>query len=78
VLGRLKVFLPMMDEANQKLFSSIEEKGRQAFDIEVVDEDDNKPHIEMVSCYVPQGVLESLLFDTVASRLVFCLPVVFF
>lgn len=47
VLGRLKAFLPMMDEANQKLFSSIEEKGREAFDIEVVDEDDNKPHIEM-------------------------------
>ncbi|KAG0590445.1 hypothetical protein M758_1G108000 [Ceratodon purpureus] len=47
VLGRLKAFLPMMDEANQKLFSSIEEKGREEFDIEAVDEDDDKPHIEM-------------------------------
>jgi hypothetical protein len=27
MLGHLKAFLPMMDEANQKLFSSIEEKG---------------------------------------------------
>ena len=49
VLGRLKAFLPMMDEANQKLFSSIREKGREEFDIEAVD-DENKPHIEMVNC----------------------------
>lgn len=38
-----------MDEANQKLFSDIEEKGRDKFDIEVVNEDDSKPHIEMVN-----------------------------
>lgn len=47
VLGRLKAFLPMMDEANRALFSGIEEKGREQYDIEVVDEDDEKPHIEM-------------------------------
>jgi len=47
VLGRLKAFLPMMDEANRKLFSGIEENGREQFDIEVVDEDEDKPHIEM-------------------------------
>jgi len=52
VLGRLKAFLPMMDEANRKLFSGIEEKGREQFDIEVVDEDSDKPHIEMVSFYL--------------------------
>lgn len=52
VLGRLKAFLPMMDEANQKLFSSIQEKGREEYDIEVVDDDENKPHIEMVRFYM--------------------------
>ncbi|XP_024374323.1 uncharacterized protein [Physcomitrium patens] len=47
VIGRLKAFLPVMQEANEKLFSGIEEKGREEFDIEVVDEDDTKPQILM-------------------------------
>lgn len=57
VIGRLKAFLPVMQEANEKLFSGIEEKGREEFDIEVVDEDDTKPQILMVNYLLPSIIL---------------------
>ncbi|KAH8973716.1 hypothetical protein BDL97_01G062400 [Sphagnum fallax] len=48
VLGRVKSFLPVLDEANRNLFSDIQERGAEQFDIEVVNVGDDKPYIQMV------------------------------
>lgn len=48
VMNRVKAFLPIMDEANRKLFTGIQERGPQEYDIEALDGDSGKAHIEMV------------------------------
>ncbi|CAK9191336.1 unnamed protein product [Sphagnum troendelagicum] len=62
VLGRVKSFLPVLDEANRNLFSDIQERGAEQFDIEVVNVGDDKPYIQMdlalgfADLYTPEAV----------------------
>jgi hypothetical protein len=62
VLGRVKSFLPVLDKANRNLFSDIQERGAEQFDIEVVNVGDDKPYIQMdlalgfADLYTPEAV----------------------
>lgn len=47
VLSRVKAFLPVLDEANRKLAMAIEENGGEEFDIEVLNEGERAPYVEM-------------------------------
>ncbi|CAM6081507.1 unnamed protein product [Calypogeia fissa] len=46
VLGRIKSFLPAMDQANRKLFSDIKERGTEEFNIESISDPEAR-YVEM-------------------------------
>ncbi|KAI5080021.1 hypothetical protein GOP47_0005500 [Adiantum capillus-veneris] len=47
VLHRVQAFLPVLDEANRKLAEAIKEKGRDDYDIEVLESHETNTYVEM-------------------------------